>query len=139
MTVIAALLTLVGYSMNDTIVIFDRIRENLKMSAARAAGIGDEPGGEPDAEPDGDDVGADVFDGDRAVPVRRTGAERILICAGVRHYRGNVFFGIRGQSDCVVLAWVGGPAGHKDSPRAGRGAPAGHSAEECGQGGKVRR
>jgi preprotein translocase subunit SecF len=27
--VIAALLTLVGFSMNDTIVIFDRIRENL--------------------------------------------------------------------------------------------------------------
>src|SRR5579862_4468181 len=32
MTVIAALLTLVGYSMNDTIVIFDRIRENLRTS-----------------------------------------------------------------------------------------------------------
>jgi preprotein translocase subunit SecF len=32
MTVIAALLTLVGYSMNDTIVIFDRIRENLKIN-----------------------------------------------------------------------------------------------------------
>jgi len=32
MTVIAALLTLVGYSMNDTIVIFDRIRENLKVT-----------------------------------------------------------------------------------------------------------
>jgi len=32
LTVIAALLTLVGYSMNDTIVIFDRIRENLRMS-----------------------------------------------------------------------------------------------------------
>ncbi len=31
LTVIAALLTLVGYSMNDTIVIFDRIRENLKI------------------------------------------------------------------------------------------------------------
>ena len=28
---IAALLTLVGYSMNDTIVIFDRIRENLQV------------------------------------------------------------------------------------------------------------
>ena len=27
----AALLTLVGYSMNDTIVVFDRIRENLKI------------------------------------------------------------------------------------------------------------
>ena len=31
MTVIAALLTLVGYSMNDTIVIFDRVREKLKI------------------------------------------------------------------------------------------------------------
>ena len=31
LTVIAAILTLVGYSMNDTIVIFDRIRENLKI------------------------------------------------------------------------------------------------------------
>ncbi len=31
LTVVAALLTLVGYSMNDTIVIFDRIRENLKL------------------------------------------------------------------------------------------------------------
>ena len=30
LTVVAAILTLVGYSMNDTIVVFDRIRENLK-------------------------------------------------------------------------------------------------------------
>jgi preprotein translocase subunit SecF len=30
LTVIAAILTLVGYSMNDTIVVFDRIRENVK-------------------------------------------------------------------------------------------------------------
>ncbi len=29
--IIAALLTLVGYSINDTIVIFDRVRENLKV------------------------------------------------------------------------------------------------------------
>jgi preprotein translocase subunit SecF len=32
LTVIAALLTLIGYSMNDTIVVFDRIRENLASS-----------------------------------------------------------------------------------------------------------
>jgi preprotein translocase subunit SecF len=31
LTVIAALLTLVGYSMNDTIVVFDRVRENLRL------------------------------------------------------------------------------------------------------------
>jgi preprotein translocase subunit SecF len=31
LTVIAGLLTLIGYSMNDTIVVFDRIRENIKL------------------------------------------------------------------------------------------------------------
>lgn len=31
LTVIAAILTLIGYSMNDTIVVFDRIRENLRI------------------------------------------------------------------------------------------------------------
>jgi preprotein translocase subunit SecF len=31
LTVIAAILTLIGYSNNDTIVVFDRIRENLKL------------------------------------------------------------------------------------------------------------
>jgi preprotein translocase subunit SecF len=31
LTVIAAILTLIGYSMNDTIVVFDRIRENVKL------------------------------------------------------------------------------------------------------------
>jgi preprotein translocase subunit SecF len=32
LTVVAAILTLLGYSMNDTIIIFDRVRENLKTS-----------------------------------------------------------------------------------------------------------
>ena len=30
LSIIAAILTIVGYSMNDTVVIYDRIRENLK-------------------------------------------------------------------------------------------------------------
>ena len=36
LTVIAAILTLVGYSMNDTIVVFDRIRENLRLNRREA-------------------------------------------------------------------------------------------------------
>jgi preprotein translocase subunit SecF len=32
---IAALLTIVGYSLNDTIVIFDRIRENLRSHSRK--------------------------------------------------------------------------------------------------------
>ena len=39
LTVVAALLTLVGYSMNDTIVIFDRVRENRKI--LRRVGLAD--------------------------------------------------------------------------------------------------
>jgi len=37
LTTIAAILTIIGYSLNDTIVVFDRIRENLK----KAGGKGD--------------------------------------------------------------------------------------------------
>ena len=33
LSIIAAVLTIVGYSMNDTVVIFDRVRENLKKYA----------------------------------------------------------------------------------------------------------
>ncbi|MBQ1920267.1 MAG: protein translocase subunit SecF [Selenomonas sp.] len=36
---IAALLTVVGYSINDTIVIFDRIRENLKLHFRRGGDV----------------------------------------------------------------------------------------------------
>ena len=32
LTIVAAILTLLGYSINDTIVIFDRVRENLRRS-----------------------------------------------------------------------------------------------------------
>lgn len=35
LTIIAALLTIVGYSLNDTIVVFDRIRERLRSSSQR--------------------------------------------------------------------------------------------------------
>ena len=49
LTVIAALLTLVGYSMNDTIVIFDRIRENLRLNRREKAGGCNQPERQPDA------------------------------------------------------------------------------------------
>jgi preprotein translocase subunit SecF len=36
LSIIAALLTIVGYSLNDTIIVFDRIRENLKRYRKRS-------------------------------------------------------------------------------------------------------
>ncbi len=35
LTVVAALLTIIGYSLNDTIIVFDRIRENLRKRRKR--------------------------------------------------------------------------------------------------------
>ena len=35
LTVVAAFLTLVGYSINDTVIVFDRIRENMKIHKTR--------------------------------------------------------------------------------------------------------
>ena len=35
LTIIAAFLTLVGYSLNDTIIIYDRIRENMRLSPGK--------------------------------------------------------------------------------------------------------
>ena len=37
-TFIACMLTIIGYSINDTIVIFDRIRENLQSNKVKDAG-----------------------------------------------------------------------------------------------------
>lgn len=38
LTIVAALLTIIGYSINDTIVVFDRIRENRKKDLKRRLG-----------------------------------------------------------------------------------------------------
>ena len=35
--IIAALLTIIGYSLNDTIIVFDRIRENVKGATSKEA------------------------------------------------------------------------------------------------------
>jgi preprotein translocase SecF subunit len=36
LSIIAALLTIIGYSLNDTVVVFDRVRENLRSYKSKA-------------------------------------------------------------------------------------------------------
>ncbi len=38
LTIVAALLTIIGYSINDTIVVFDRIRENIRKNVKQSLG-----------------------------------------------------------------------------------------------------
>ena len=110
MTVIAALLTLVGYSMNDTIVIFDRIRENLKFMRRESLETVMNKSRQPDAEPHRHDLRADVSHGDRPVHLGRTGLARVLVRAGVRDYCRYVFFRVRGQSHRSGVAQLRGQA-----------------------------
>ena len=42
LTVLAALLAVIGYSLNDTIVVSDRIRENFRKLRKRGPGGGDQ-------------------------------------------------------------------------------------------------
>ena len=72
LTVIAAILTLVGYSMNDTIVVFDRIRENLRLSRREAAARRGQSQHQPDPEPDRSHLGTDLPHGAVAVYFWRT-------------------------------------------------------------------
>lgn len=39
LTIVAALLTIIGYSLNDTIIVFDRIRENLRNRISKDFGV----------------------------------------------------------------------------------------------------
>jgi preprotein translocase subunit SecF len=39
LTVVAALLTIIGYSLNDTIIVYDRIRENIKKLSKTPLGV----------------------------------------------------------------------------------------------------
>ena len=85
--IIAALLTIVGYSINDTVVVFDRIRGVRAPVQDRALRHDGQPGHQHDALADAADVGDDAAHGARAVPVRRRGAPRVLARAVGRDRR----------------------------------------------------
>ena len=108
LTVIAAILTLIGYSMNDTIVVFDRIRENIKLLRAEQPGRHRQQEHQPDPEPDHPDLGLDLPDGAFAVCVRRRGAARLLAGAGDRHHDRHVFVDRGGGPNAGCLSGLAG-------------------------------
>jgi hypothetical protein len=72
--IIAALLTIIGYSLNDTIIVFDRIRENLKSYHKNAAGVCHQPQHQRNPEPHPADLADHPGGGGGAV------------CPGGRHH-----------------------------------------------------
>ena len=102
---IAAILTLIGYSMNDTIVVFDRIRENLRLSRRETL---------PDVvnRSINQTLSRTVLTSGLTfltvlslLLFRRAGAARLFVCAGGGHSDRNVFV------DCGRGSDAGGVAG----------------------------
>ena len=112
LTVIAAILTLIGYSMNDTIVVFDRIRENLALIAPRGADGRGQSQHQPDAEPDSDLLWPDLPYRAEPVVFGGAGAARLLVRADGRHPHRNLFVDRGGR------AHAGGVPGLAQEPAA---------------------
>ena len=112
LTVIAALLTLVGYSMNDTIVTFDRIRENLKLGV-RGSFV-DIVNLSINQTLSRTILTSGLTFPDRHIPLHlwRTGFERFLIRSGYWYYDRNLFFDLCCMSHPDLLAQSGRGAGN---------------------------
>ena len=113
LTTVAALLTIVGYSVNDTVIVSDRIRENMRKNRRESLGIGDEPEHQRDAEPD-DPHGRH---GDprrpRVVLPRRRGHPRLRVHAARRRDRRHVLLDLHREPDR--------PLSRPQAPRARQG------------------
>ena len=94
LTIVAALLTILGYSINDTVVIYDSIRENLRkykrMSLRRFA----RPFGERDDVADHHDRRHGPDGADRALLLRRRGHSRVHLRDALRRSCRHLFVGL---------------------------------------------
>ena len=96
--VITALLTIIGYSVNDTIVVFDRIREDLHVHRPL------QPRPQRVPEPHGDHLDHHVLRGARALRVRRRLDLRLRADDAHRRHRGHLLVGVhRDAHHDVVL------------------------------------
>ena len=71
LNIVAGMLTITGYSVNDTIVIFDRVRENMRSMRREPSDDDRATQHQPDAVTDRHHRRHDVSVRDRAVSVRR--------------------------------------------------------------------
>jgi hypothetical protein len=91
LTVIAAILTLIGYSNNDTIVVFDRIRENIKLMRREKLSEIVNRSINQTLKQNHLDSRANLPYRTRTLFVRRRGASRLQSRAGHRHLDRNLF------------------------------------------------
>ena len=101
LSIVAAFLTIVGYSVNDTIVVFDRIRE-VRGKDPNADPQNGQRQHEPDAEPDVADLVHRAVGGVRVVLRRRQRDARVRLRVGGGRGYGHVQFDLRGRPDLAL-------------------------------------
>ena len=105
-TFIACMLTIIGYSINDTIVTFDRIRENRKRWSRRRRSLKD-PGGRqhyPDADPNDQYIFDDGGHGYLPVDLWRFQYPRFRAASDGGYYCWNLFLHLPGFRHVVYDA-----------------------------------
>ena len=107
LTVIAALLTLVGYSMNDTIVTFDRIRENLRLHVRGIVLEYRQPQHQSDFKPDRADIGLTFSHRTILVLVWWTSTEWLFFSASDWYYYRDLLVDFYREPDFGFLAQRG--------------------------------
>ena len=99
LNVVAALLTILGYSVNDTVVIFDRIRERFKSMRKAVARGGHRPRDQRDAGAHDHRLRQRALVGDIPRGPGRRDAARIRGRARDRHRDRHLFVGLRRRRD----------------------------------------
>ena len=99
LNVVAALLTIIGYSVNDTIVIFDRVRENAKRMPAEGLDAVVNLSVNQTLSRTVITAGHDLPLGRRALRLRRRGAAGIRVHDAGRHRRRHLFDGLHRLGD----------------------------------------
>ena len=113
LNVIAALLTLVGYSVNDTIVIFDRARENLRHKRKDPLRKILNDSAQPDPDPHPHLERHHLPGRARPVPVRGRGAARLRL-----HHGGRASWsGPTPRSTSRARSWSGGASSRASGGR----------------------
>ena len=100
LNIVAAILTITGYSVNDTIVIFDRVRENLRSKRRDSLETRGQPERQPDPRPHHHHRRHDVPGGAVAVPVRRRGAGGLRVHDAGGHRQRHLLDGLHRGRHC---------------------------------------
>lgn len=100
--VIAAILTIIGYSINDTVVIFDRLRENLRKYKKTPPARCDEHQRQRNPKPDLDDIGHHPAGADCVAGSGWRCDPRFRLCDHMGCRRGYLFVGLCGEKRGAV-------------------------------------